>query len=67
MFLDIVILIASLALILGGANYLTDGASSVARRWGVSTLVIGLTIVSIGSSAPEFVISVTSAAHHSGG
>lgn len=67
MFLDIVLLIVSFALILGGANYLTDGASSVARRWGVSTLVIGLTIVSIGSSAPEFVISVTSAAHHSGG
>lgn len=67
MFLDIIILTASLALILVGANYLTDGASSLARKWGVSTLVIGLTIVSIGSSAPEFVISVTSAAHHSGG
>ena len=67
MFIDILILIGSLILILGGANYLTDGASSVAKRWGVSTLVIGLTIVSIGSSAPEFVISVTSAAHHSGG
>ena len=36
---DIFILIAGLALIMGGANILTDGASALARRWGVSDLV----------------------------
>ncbi len=37
---DIFILIAGLALIMGGANILTDGASALARRWGVSDLVV---------------------------
>lgn len=45
-----------------GANALTDGSSAIARRWGVSELVIGLTIVAFGTSAPELVISVMSAA-----
>lgn len=48
-------------LILGGANYLTDGAASVARRYGISDLVVGLTIVAFGTSAPELTISVISA------
>lgn len=64
---DILILIAGLALILGGANYLTEGASAVAKKWGVSELVIGLTIVAFGTSAPELVISLLSAARHSPG
>lgn len=55
-------LILGLALILAGANYLTDGAAAVARRFGISDLVIGLTIVAFGTSAPELVISVMSAA-----
>lgn len=58
---DIFILIAGLALIMGGANILTDGASALARRWGVSDLVVGLTIVAFGTSTPELAISVTSA------
>lgn len=58
---DIFILIAGLALIMGGANILTDGASALARRWGVSDLVLGLTIVAFGTSTPELAISVTSA------
>lgn len=56
----IVYLIIGLALILVGANLLTDGSASLARRWGVSDLVVGLTVVAFGTSAPELVISVTS-------
>ena len=61
MILNILLLIGGLALILMGANCLTDGASSVAKKWGVSDLVIGLTIVAFGTSAPELVISSLSA------
>ena len=60
MILHIVMLVGGLVLILLGANFLTDGASSVAKRWGVSELVIGLTIVAFGTSAPELAISVLS-------
>lgn len=61
MVLDIVFLVIGLALILWGANALTDGSSSVAKRWGVSDMMIGLTIVAFGTSAPELTISVISA------
>lgn len=44
-----------------GADKLTDGASAVARRFNVSTLIIGLTIVAFGTSMPEFVVSTFSA------
>lgn len=57
---DILWLIFGLALILFGANILTDGASSIAKRLGVSDLVVGLTIVAFGTSAPELVISIIS-------
>lgn len=59
---SIIWLIVSLALILVGANILTDGSSAIARRMGVSDLIIGLTVVAFGTSAPELVISVTAAA-----
>ena len=61
MLLQIVILIAGLLLILFGANYLVDGSSSIARRFGLSEFVIGLTIVGIGTSTPEMVVSFLSA------
>ena len=61
MIIDILILVGGLVLILLGANGLTDGASSVAKKWGVSDLVIGLTIVAFGTSSPELVISSVSA------
>ena len=53
--------VAGLALILKGADWLTDGASAMARRFNISSLVIGLTIVAFGTSAPELVVSVVSA------
>lgn len=59
--MDILWLILGLVLILVGANALTDGASALARRWGVSDLVIGLTVVAFGTSAPELTISIISA------
>lgn len=61
MLLNIVFLVVGLVLILWGASALTDGASSIARRMGVSDLVVGLTVVSFGTSAPELTISVMSA------
>lgn len=67
MILNIVYLILGAVLILAGANYLTEGASAVAKKWGVSDLVVGLTIVAFGTSMPEFVISVMSAIKGSAG
>lgn len=61
MILNIVYLSIGLALILWGANGLTDGAAAIAKKWGVSDLVIGLTVVAFGTSAPELTISVISA------
>ena len=60
MSLQILILIAGLLLILFGANWLVDGSSSVAKRFGISEFVIGLTIVGIGTSTPEMVVSFLS-------
>lgn len=67
MLLDIVYLIVGMVLILVGANALTDGASAIARRIGISDLVVGLTVVAFGTSAPELVISMLSAAKGSTG
>ena len=61
MIADILLFIVGLALILSGANALTDGASSIAKRMKVSELVIGLTIVAFGTSAPELAVSAISA------
>ena len=61
MVLDVVWLLVGLLLILWGANALTDGASAIARRLGVSDLIIGLTVVAFGTSAPELTISIISA------
>lgn len=67
MLMNIIWLIIGLVLILVGANALIDGASSVARRMGISDLVVGLTVVAFGTSAPELVISVISAINGSPG
>ncbi len=55
------LLLIGLLLILAGANYLVDGSSSIAKRFGISEFVIGLTIVGIGTSTPEMVVSFLSA------
>lgn len=58
--LEIALLIAGLAMILFGANWLVNGSSSIAKRFGISEFVIGLTIVGIGTSSPEMVVSFLS-------
>ena len=60
MIIQILILIAGLLLILFGANYLVDGSSSIAKKFGLSEFIIGLTIVGIGTSTPEMVVSFLS-------
>lgn len=62
MFQSIAVLIAGLALILLGAETMVKGASGIARKLGISEFVIGLTIVAIGTSAPEMVVSIVGAA-----
>lgn len=57
----VIAVIAGLIFILVGANMLTDGAAAIAKRFKISNLVIGLTIVAFGTSAPELVVSVVSA------
>lgn len=59
--IDILLLIVGLVLILTGANYLVDGASAIAKRAGLSDFIIGMTIVGIGTSTPEMVVSFASA------
>ena len=61
MFLDILLFILGIALIIAGANYLTEGASALARRFGVSPLVVGLTIVAFVTSTPELNVTQVSA------
>ena len=63
MIFQILILLAGLLLILFGANWLVDGSSSIAKRFGISEFVIGLTIVGIGTSTPEMVVSFLSSLH----
>lgn len=60
MWSSIVFLLIGLILVLTGADALVDGSSALARRWGVSEFVIGLTIVALGTSAPEMVVSFIS-------
>ena len=57
----VVALLVGLALVVFGADWLVDGASSLARRSGISEFVIGLTIVGFGTSCPELVVSATGA------
>lgn len=52
------LLLFGLALVLAGAGVLVNGASSIARKGGISEFVIGLTIIAIGTSAPEMVVSL---------
>ncbi len=64
--MNVILLLVGLALILVGANYLTDGSAALARRFNLSEFIVGLTIVAIGTSTPELVVSVISAIHGSG-
>lgn len=61
MILNIIFIIAGFFLLVKGADLLVDGSSRIARKFNVKEIIIGLTIVSIGTSMPELIISVTSA------
>ncbi|MEG2772311.1 MAG: sodium:calcium antiporter, partial [Alistipes sp.] len=59
--MEILFLLLGLSLILAGANFLTDGSAALAQRFKISEFIIGLTIVAVGTSTPELVVSVLSA------
>ena len=59
--LDILKIIVGFVLLIKGADFFVDGASAVAKKLGVPELVIGLTIVALGTSAPEAAVSISAA------
>lgn len=59
--INLILLLIGLGLVVLGADWLVNGASSIARRAGISEFVIGLTIVGFGTSCPELVVSLTGA------
>lgn len=61
MFLTILLLIIGLAILIGGAESLIRGASSISKKAGIPPIVIGLTIVAFGTSAPELIVNIFSA------
>lgn len=61
MFLIILFLIGGLAVLILGAEFLVRGAASLARKIGISPMVIGLTVVAFGTSSPELIVNIFSA------
>ena len=64
--MDLPLLLLGLVLLLAGGDALVRGAATVARRLGISPLVMGLTVVALGTSAPELAVNVTAALRGSG-
>ena len=61
MFLAIVFIIVGFFLLIKGADFLVDGASGIAKKFNIPSIIIGLTIVAIGTSMPELMVSTTAA------
>ena len=61
MLLNILLLIAGFVLLIKGADYFVDGSSALANRMHIPPIIIGLTIVAMGTSAPEAAVSISSA------
>lgn len=61
MLLEILFIIIGFVLLIKGADYLVEGASNIAKKFHIPEIIIGLTIVSIGTSMPELFVSLTSA------
>lgn len=61
MFVSIVLIIIGFVLLIKGADFLVEGSSNVAKRFHIPEIIIGLTIISIGTSMPELFVSITSA------
>ena len=61
MLISLLLLLIGIAILIFGADYMVRGSASMASKWGVSAIVIGLTVVAFGTSAPELVVSMFSA------
>lgn len=61
MIISVILIIIGFALLIKGADFLVEGASNIAKKFHIPEIVIGLTVVSIGTSMPELVVSLTSA------
>nr|MCU0398612.1 sodium:calcium antiporter [Cyclobacteriaceae bacterium] len=61
MFFTVLLLLAGFAILIKGADFLVNGASSAAKKYGISNLAIGLTVVAFGTSTPEFIVSLLAA------
>lgn len=59
--MEYIYLIAGLALLIAGGNYLVNSAVDIANRLGISPLIVGMTIVAFGTSAPELIVSLEAA------
>lgn len=66
-FLQILLLVVGFVLLIKGADWFVDGASCIASKLGIPQIVIGLTIVALGTSAPEAAVSITAALKQSAG
>lgn len=65
MFLNILLLIIGLVILIYGADFLVDGGAALARRLNISNIVIGLTVIAFGTSAPELVVNIVSSVNGS--
>lgn len=65
MLLNLILLIIGFVLLIRGADFFVDGASALARKMCIPPIIIGLTVVAMGTSAPEAAVSITSALHGS--
>ena len=59
MIFQIILFVFGLFLLVKSADYFTDGASALAKKLGVSALVIGLTVVALGTSLPELIVAIS--------
>lgn len=66
MLLQIILLVIGFIILIKGADFFVDGASNLARNFKVSKMLIGLTIVAFGTSAPEFAVSIKASLTGSG-
>lgn len=64
---ELCLIVVGFVMLIKGADWFVDGASAIARKFGIPQIVIGLTIVAFGTSAPEAAISITSAVKQSAG
>lgn len=67
MIVSLALIVAGFVLLMGGAEYTVRGAVAIANKLHIPTMIIGLTIVAFGTSAPEFVVSISAALNGSAG